>query len=144
MPRLRPDLEARFVRLERRVETRRYVRAEVIAARPEGPFADEDLEGREGRVDYVPAVDRLEEADGVWFLCPLCFAANHGVEGTHGVLCWFVGRVPDDVDPKPGRWTPEGTSLDDLTFVPSEGRTQSVALLSGCAWHGLVVGGDAT
>jgi hypothetical protein len=88
-------------------------------------------------------VDTLGEADGLWFLCPKCFAANGGRPGTHAVICWLVGKVQDDVRPGPGRWTPTGSGLDDLTFVPSEGRSHSVALTGGCAWHGFVTNGDA-
>lgn len=81
------------------------------------------------------------EADGVMFLCPKCFAENNGPVGTHSVICWFVGKVPDDVSPKPGRWNPSGTGLDDLTFV-GPGAT-SVLLTSGCGWHGFVKDGSA-
>ena len=141
--RLVPDLEARFIRREVRVEPRRFVRAVVFAERPSGPYTDDDIEERVGPVEYVEEVDALEKADGVWFLCPKCMIANGGVVGTHTVICWFVGKVPDEVDPKPGRWTPTGTGLQDLTFVPSEGRSHSVLLTGGCGWHGFVANGDA-
>lgn len=89
-------------------------------------------------------VETLAEADGLMFLCPKCFAENKGSVGTHSVLCWFVGRVPDTLDPKPGRWTPQGTGLDDLTFVPgAPPRAVSVKLTSGCMWHGFVKQGAA-
>jgi hypothetical protein len=143
VPRLIPDLEARLVRHEVRIETRSFVKASAIEAKPEGPYTDDDIEERTGPVEFIPTVDALAEADGVWFLCPKCFVDNGGPVGTHGVICWFVGKVPDEVDPKPGRWTPTGTGLHDLTFVPSEGRTQSVALLGSCLWHGHVVNGEA-
>lgn len=81
------------------------------------------------------------EADGVMFLCPKCYAANGGKVGTHSVICWFAGRVMDDLDPKPGRWNPQGTGLDDLTFVPPG--AVSVQLLGGCGWHGFVRNGSA-
>lgn len=141
--RLVPDLEARFIRYEVRIETQRFVKPEVFAAKPQGPYNDDDIEERVGPVAYLPIVDALAEADGVWFLCPKCFAANNGPIGTHAVICWFVGKVADDVDPKPGRWTPTGTGLDDLTFVPSTGRSHSVLLTGGCAWHGYVTQGCA-
>jgi len=142
--RLVPDLQARFIRRDARVEPRRFVRAAALAERPFGPHTDDDIEERVGPVEYLEEVDALEQADGVWFLCPKCMHTNGGAVGTHTVICWFVGKVPDEVDPKPGRWTPTGTGLDDLTFVPSAGRTQSVLLTAGCAWHGFVVNGDAT
>jgi hypothetical protein len=115
MAKLVPDLGARFVRHE---------------VRKDGT--------------YIVRVDTLGEADGVLFLCPKCFAVNAGHAGTHSVICWFVGKVTDDVEPKPGRWTPTGTGLADLTFVPGSGRTESVLLTSGCDWHGFVRNGDAT
>jgi hypothetical protein len=142
--RLAPDLEARFIRYEIRVETRRFVKPDVFASKPDGPYSDGDFEERTGPTTYIPEVDTLAEADGVWFLCPKCFAQNSGPVGTHVVICWFVGKVPDDVDPKPGRWTPTGTGLSDLTFVPSAGRSHSVLLTGGCKWHGFVSNGDAS
>ena len=59
-----------------------------------------------GHETWAP-VAAVAEADGLSFLCPACLDA-HGDDdvGTHSVMCWFVGRVPDDVSPKPGRWTP--------------------------------------
>lgn len=86
-------------------------------------------------------VESLADADGLWFLCPLCFERNKGPVGTHSVLCWFHGRVADDLDPKPGRWNPAGTGLADLSFV-GPGLT-SVLLQSGCKWHGYVEDGHA-
>jgi hypothetical protein len=87
---------------------------------------------------------KLKEADGVEFLCPKCFQANSGPVGTHMVICWFVGKVPDDVNPKPGRWVPEGTGLDDLTLNALPGKGRSVLLTGeGCGWHGYVTDGVA-
>lgn len=92
-------------------------------------------------------VEKLEDAQGIDFLCPVCFEKNGGSVGTHHVLCWFAGRgVPDSLTLGPGRWTPSGTGLDDLTFVPgSPPRPCSVHLAGpGCGWHGYVVNGEAT
>lgn len=111
MPRL-SDLEAHFVRYEE----------------------------RDGST-YLPRADRLEDAHGIFFLCPKCFMENHGGVGTHGVICWFVGKVPDHAEPKPGRWNPSGSSLADLTFVGPG--AASVLLTSGCNWHGFVKQGSA-
>lgn len=80
-------------------------------------------------------VESLGEADGIEFMCPKCFPG-------HIVICWFVGKVPDDLHPIPGRWIPGGTGLDDLTFVGPA--AASVLLLGGCQWHGFVRNGDAT
>jgi hypothetical protein len=90
---------------------------------------------------YHIRVDSPAEADGVIFMCPKCFAENGGGVGTHPVLCWFVGKVPDDADPKPGRWHPSGNGLDDLTFVGPG--AASVLLTGGCGWHGFVKNGAA-
>ena len=81
--------------------------------------------------EYHATVGVLVEADGIWFLCPKCFAANGGPRGTHGVLCWRP-RVPADVDPKPGRWEFHGTGLDDLSLVAG---SSSILLQGGCGAH---------
>lgn len=88
-------------------------------------------------------VKNLSEADGIIFLCPKCFVDLKGKYGCHSVLCWFEGKVPDSLDPKPGRWNPVGTGLTDLSFVPGR-KSNSVLLTSGCKWHGFVTNGDAT
>jgi hypothetical protein len=88
------------------------------------------------------SVDTFEEADGIIFLCPKCYNEN-GKIGTHRVICWFEGKVPDDVFPNPGRWNPIGTGINDLTFVPGK-KSNSVLLTDGCRWHGFVSNGDAS
>lgn len=94
--------------------------------------------------EFRTDVATLAEAQGIMFLCPKCFMELGGPVGIHSVICWFKERgVPDDMDPKPGRWNPSGTGIDDLTFVPPG--AVSVALLGdGCKWHGFVRNGDAT
>lgn len=83
----------------------------------------------------------LAEADGVFFLCPKCFAANGNSNvGTHGCICWFKGRVPDSQIPGPGRWNPQGTSIDDLSLVPPG--MCSVQLNGGCNAHFNVTNGQ--
>lgn len=95
---------------------------------------------------YLPHVDRIEEAQGIWFLCPKCFEANHGRAGTHGVICWSRSRgVPDYAEPRPGRWRLDGTGLEDLTLNAEEPNgARSVQLQGGCRWHGFVNAGDVT
>lgn len=106
------------------------------------------------RIDYVyrEHVVELAEADGIMFLCPVCYAKNGGPVGTHRVMCWFDGKVPSKEQPGPGRWKPgdASTGIDNLTFVPhdyvdddgqTKHRTQSVLLLGGCRWHGYVTDG---
>lgn len=94
--------------------------------------------------DHAPhrPVDRIEDADGVRFLCPLCFGANGGARGTHIVICWSPS-APADQPPGPGRWALVGSSIDDLTLGPIPGKTRSVQLLGGCNWHGFVTNGRA-
>lgn len=84
-------------------------------------------------------VDSLAEADGLWFLCPKCFAKNGGAAGVHGIKCWFEGKVPPTAQPGPGRWIPNGTGIDDLTFTSSI--SPSIQLLGGCRWHGWIENG---
>lgn len=91
---------------------------------------------------YYQQTENLAEADGVEFLCPRCFENNKGEVGTHKVLCWFVGKVADDVFPRPGRWNPSGTGLDDLTFV-QPGAVSVLLTGPGCGWHGYVQNGRA-
>lgn len=101
--------------------------------------------------------DKLEGAHGVMFLCPKCAEAakNGATGGVHSVICWFYGRVPDDLSPGPGRWqpSPQSTGLDDLTFVPHPGSNLVSVYLNakdgkgnpvGCQWHGHVRNGEAT
>jgi hypothetical protein len=95
-------------------------------------------------IDDAHAKDALNlvDADGVSFLCPKCYTFNGGPVGTHRVWCWFVGRVPDDRLPVPGRWIPGGTGIDDLTFRGPG--AASVLLTGGCGWHGFVKSGAVT
>lgn len=109
----------------------------------EAQFLRYDLRA-DGTIYHVP-VETLAEAQGVDFLCPLCFAKNGGPIGTHHVTCWSRSRgVPDDASPGPGRWRLDGTSLADLTLNEEPGKSRSVALIGGCAWHGFVTNGRAT
>lgn len=90
-------------------------------------------------------VDTIQEANGVEFLCPKCFAANNGPVGTHAVICWSKSAgTPDDATPGPGRWRLVGTGLHDLSLMEEPGRTRSVLLRGGCAWHGYVTNGEVT
>lgn len=90
-------------------------------------------------------VETIEQAQGVRFLCPKCFAANNGPGGTHGVVCWSRSRgVPDEARPGPGRWALVGTGFHDLTLNADPPNTaRSVQLNGGCDWHGVVTNGEA-
>ena len=100
-------------------------------------------------IQYSPGVykhvDTIDEAQGVWFLCPKCFAANNGPVGTHAVICWSRSAgVPDEAVPGPGRWTLVGTGYNDLTLNGDPpGNARSVLLYSGCGWHGHITEGIA-
>lgn len=117
------DLEARLVRYE---------------SRPDG--------------EYQIDVASLSEAQGVVFLCPLCYQHNDGSVGTHGVAVTFTDRGVTDAqgshgtNGNPTRWKVEGgTTLDDLTLSPSillEGGPHGAP--DGCGWHGFVRNGEAT
>ena len=133
------DLEARFIKRAVVKKTATFVRDGADSAN----YNDADLVTEERDQVYQIQVDTLADADGIRFLCPLCFKANGGATGTHSVVCWFEDKVPDDAQPAPGRWNPVGTGIDDLTFVPGK-KSNSVLLLGGCAWHGFVTNGDAT
>ena len=63
-------------------------------------------------------VGTIAEADGVLFLCPVCFRSNGGEVGTHSVICW-APKVPLTESPGPGRWRFSGTGYADLTLAPS-------------------------
>lgn len=120
MPRLR-DLEAEFVHRYERPAT-----AEELALNPQIPT-----------VKGFRRVETLAEADGIWFLCPKCFADNKGAVGTHMVAVPFP-NAPDgaylrDVNGRWPKWqVTGGATLDDLQLSPS------IQLLGGCNWHGWV------
>lgn len=137
------QLDGQFLRREVRIETWKRIKSDVFSVKPLGPYTDDEVEEVTGPREVFAYVDTLAEADGISFLCPLCFTNNGGSVGTHSVICWFEDKVPDETFPKPGRWNPVGTSLDDLSFVPGK-KSHSVLLMGdGCNWHGFVTNGDA-
>lgn len=76
-------------------------------------------------------VQTAGEADGIIFLCPVCFERNKGPIGTHSIILWRP-RVPQTTHPTPGRWEFQGSSLGDLTLVAG---SSSVQLLAPCNAH---------
>lgn len=84
----------------------------------------------------------LTGAQGIDFLCPVCFAANNGPVGTHHVEVTFVGRGATDEqgshnkEGKPTRWNVSGSGFENLTTTPS------IKLEGGCAWHGYITNGE--
>lgn len=80
----------------------------------------------------------FEEADGVMFLCPTCFENNNGPVGTHSIICWRP-KVPQTINPVPGRWEFEGSSLEDLTLIAG---SSSIQITGGCNAHFFVRNGE--
>lgn len=105
----------------------------------------------------------IDGAQGLLFQCPKCaVGCEYGEEpdpitggirgfhrGAHHILCWFrnprnAEPVPDDADPKPGRWWVAGETIEDISFVAGDPpMANSVLLIGGCDWHGFVKDGDA-
>lgn len=127
------ELEAKFLRWDQRMET---------WTRDRGDGFEEQVTGLR---EVYTFVETIQEAQGVEFLCPKCFAENKGPIGTHAVICWSRSRgVPEHVKPGPGRWSLHGTGIVDLTLnADPPGTARSVLLTGGCGWHGYVNAGDA-
>lgn len=118
-----------------------------------------DLEARLLRVAHEPSerlgthftflpCERVEQAQGVDFLCPACFAKNGGSIGTHHVRVWFDGCGVDPAFRPEPRWRASGTTLDDLSVEPSIAINTSLPPQVDerfvCRWHGWVKNGDAS
>lgn len=85
-------------------------------------------------------IDSLEEAQGIFFLCPKCFELQPDGVGVHGVICWFSDKgVLEAEVPGPGRWKATGTGYFDLTLTAA---SSSVRLGSGCMAHFFVESGE--
>lgn len=87
-------------------------------------------------------VSSIVDADGIMFICPLCFE-NNGKKrtGVHSVLCWNPS-VPQTTEPVPGRWNLLGTGYQDLTL---QAGSSSIHLTGeGCGWHGFIKNGEVT
>jgi hypothetical protein len=89
-------------------------------------------------------VDRLQDANGVLFVCPLCFERNdHRRIGVHSVMCWAPSVPLLDELTGPGRWELHGTSVDDLTLVAGSSSVHLKAP-AGCGAHFFVRNGEIT
>lgn len=93
-------------------------------------------------VDVLTQVPTLADADGIQFLCPLCFLKNEGVVGTHRVAVYFQGRgapphIGKNSEGQTARWEVMGNDFLDLTLSPS------IHIKSGCGWHGWIEHGIA-
>lgn len=98
----------------------------------------ERIEQLDGHTYFESEGVTIADADGICFLCPVCFEKNKGPIGTHSVICWRP-RVPQEIRPGPGRWEFEGTSIDDLTLRAG---SSSIKLESGCQAHFFVTKGE--
>lgn len=106
-----------------------------------------DLEPEFIRYDgtSVPKALDFNNAQGIWFLCPLCFQKNNGPIGTHMVEVSFEGRgvLPEqgshNDEGQPSRWNVSGTGYSDLTLSPSVWLKGE-----GCGWHGHVHNGEVS
>lgn len=133
------DLEPEFVRYEMRIDTWTRCLGDPLTWKSGDPT--EEVTGpREYKIRGVA----FAEAQGIHFLCPLCFAKNGGPIGTHACDVTFTDRgVPDDLgsqnkEGKPVRWTVSGTTFEHLTTTPS------ILLEDGCGWHGFITNGEVT
>jgi hypothetical protein len=84
-------------------------------------------------------VESIAEADGICFLCPVCFVQNKGNVGTHSIICWKP-HVPQMQTPGPGRWELIGTSLADVTF--RAGSSSVFLTTAPCKAHFFVRNGE--
>lgn len=91
-------------------------------------------------------VHTLEESNGIFFLCPVCWNKNNGPVGTHGIVVTFHGRnVPDELgshnkEGQPTRWNVSGNSYENLTLTPSIDISRN---LPG-EWHGFITNGEVS
>ncbi len=81
----------------------------------------------------------IAEADGIEFLCPVCFQKNGGPVGTHAIICW-TPQVPQTTDPVPGRWNMQGTSFADLSLIA--GSSSVFLTTAACKAHFFVKSGE--
>lgn len=139
------DLAPRFVRYETKQEVREMVPPEyrgmerydrwIAAGRPVVKELGERV--------YLYEVKTVDEAEGIQFLCPMCFTMNKGAVGTHTIEVTFAGRnVMDHVGSRgekgPTRWTVSGDSFENLSTTPS------ILLSAFCGWHGYITDGELT
>lgn len=81
----------------------------------------------------------IKEADGLIFLCPVCFKKNNGNVGTHSIICWKP-HVPQTRTPGPGRWNFLGTGFEDITL--QAGSSSIFLTTSDCKAHFLITNGE--
>ncbi len=91
-------------------------------------------------------VDSFTEAQGVQFLCPVCFVRHNGPVGTHYIEVSFAGKGVQDHqgshnrEGQPSRWNASGTYYNDLTCTPSVVIDPAEPACAG--WHGFITNGE--
>jgi hypothetical protein len=81
----------------------------------------------------------IAEADGIIFLCPVCFVTNNGNVGTHSIICWKP-HVPLERSPGPGRWNFLGTGFEDITL--QAGSSSIFLTTADCKAHFHITNGE--
>jgi hypothetical protein len=114
-----------------------FVRREIRPCAGYGVATDCSTVSQHTEHEWLVPVS-FADADGIYFLCPKCFAEHPDRVGVHGIICWRP-RVPPDIKPNPGRWEFTGTGLDDLSLVAG---SSSVLLTGGCCAHFHVTNGQ--
>jgi hypothetical protein len=122
------DLEPSFRKIVIKIETWKTRSEEGVEGEATGPRY------------YLHRVDTMEKADGIWFLCPLCFKNNGGNVGTHSVSCWRPRVDQSEHLTGPGRWELVGSNFDNLSLVGAT--TSSVQLNGGCNAHFTITNGE--
>lgn len=115
-------LEPEFYRYEQRIEEYDTV---------DGKITDPRL--------YRVPVKTIEEAQCIFFICPLCFEKSY-----HQVEVTFADRGVEDKfgshnkEGEPVRWNVSGSDFSNLTTTPS------ILLEGGCNWHGFITNGEVS
>lgn len=133
-------LKPRFKKLDIRHELGRFHKANLPCL-TDFTLAHTDAcwEERMHDQQYYVNVDKLEEADGLYFKCPKCYHTKGDTDiGVHSILCWRP-RVPTNIEPGPGRWEIVGTDFSNFSLVAG---SSSVALTGGCMAHFFVKEGQ--
>ena len=119
-----------------------FIRYETRPPEPESGRDPND------RIHYLIHVESLAGAQGIQFLCPVCFIKNSGPIGTHAIEVSFADKgVVDDEgshnrEGKPSRWNASGSHYNDLSTQPSI--LIDPALPACAGWHGYITNGEVT
>jgi hypothetical protein len=140
------ELEPQFFRYDIRVEKYRVVDGEWVTDKNDyilncgrwwkdlndeerGTIGTREIEGPR---EYHVNVDTLAEAQGIRFLCPICFTNKEN--GVHSVLMPFAERGHT----APHMWNVSGSGYHDLSTTPS------YLIVGGCNWHGYITNGEVS